>query len=100
MFITQEENNWPKNDLTQTSYVQQVFTKPNFIGHKNVILFAELSNCVSGHCSHPRSMYWVQCGRCDLWYHCRCVEILPQKARQPDFSFICCLWQFNHFFVE
>jgi hypothetical protein len=45
-----------------------------------------LSNCVSGHCSHPRSVYWVQCGRCDLWYHCRCVEIPPQKAKQPDFS--------------
>jgi hypothetical protein len=47
---------------------------------------AGLSNCVSGHCSHPRSVYWVQCGRCDLWYHCRCVEIPPQKAKQPDFS--------------
>ena len=61
------------------------------IGHRNLILFiyiTGLSNCVSGHCSHPRSVYWVRCGRCDLWYHCRCVKILPQMAKQSDF---CCL---------
>ena len=28
---------------------------------------------------------WVQCGRCDRWFHCLCVNIDVDEAEGKDF---------------
>ena len=49
------------------------------------------SECALGSCEHRRARNWVQCIRCELWFHCLCVDVSRKLAESEGYYVFTCI---------